>query len=454
MTGAKDEDFARLDLTRDLTDLNEQVASLVTQQRIIVRTVEIGLVVSDVADAIDEISQLAQELGGWVVNTDRSRRHNGSISIRVPATSLDDAVSRLRDSAVDVEFEISTSRDVTDEFVDTTARLTNLEATEGALLKLLDNAVTVEDALAVQRELTRVQEEIERLQGRIKFLEQTAAFSLINIDLRLEPMDMPVDAGLNQTFSVGQVARFRATFQPPEDIDNFTFTWDFGDGTRQIEASRTAPTVEEGTRITATITHIYDDDRDSPYIVVLKMTGTGDAGLAEGEDTIIATVTRIPTIEVFAGESKNVEEGEEVEFVGSFTRPEGLDDLTFKWDFGDGSAPVTGTIDEGVTNAIATYEYPNHRPFPFTATLTIMAKRNAREVEAENTLTVFVKESEGWVIAGWSANDQGKTAVRALSAVGQSVGTFFIWLGIFSPIWIGLGVVGLVVARRRRSSAS
>ena len=98
-----------------------------------------------------------------------------------------------------------------------------------------------------------------------------------------------------------------------------------------MEGSGSAPTTEPGQRVTATVNHVFGDDRDSPYIVQLEMTGTGEAGLVEGSDTLIATVTRIASIEVFAGESRVVEEGEEVEYGGSFTRPEGLWDIQYRW---------------------------------------------------------------------------------------------------------------------------
>ncbi len=264
--GMTEEQWRRLGLDTDSSSV-EEAAALVAQQRIIVRTVDMRLVVQDVSAALDGVSRLAQEVGGWVVTSDRSARHQGSISIRVPATRLDEAVQRLRGMATEVEAEITTSKDVTDEYVDTSARLTNLQATEQALLRLLERAQQVDDALNVQRELTRVQEETERLQGRIKFLEETAAFSLINVTLKLAPVEMSVDAGPDQTVSVGQLARFRASFRPPEGITDFVFTWDFGDGSGPVTLNRTAPTQAQGTRATSTVTHVYGDDRDSPFIV-------------------------------------------------------------------------------------------------------------------------------------------------------------------------------------------
>ncbi len=429
----------------------EGQASLVAQQRIIVRTVDMLIVVADVAHTIDAVAGLAQELGGWVVSSDHSRTHQGFISVRVPAETLDNAVLRLRQLAFDVDSEITTSQDVTDEYVDLKARLKNLQATEEALIRLLERAEKVEDALQVQNELTRIQEDVERLQGRISFLEQTAAFSLINVGLRLAPVDMRVNGGSDQSVSVGEVARFRATFIPPQGIDDFFFTWNFGDGSAQFEGYNTAPTLDGDERVTATITHVYPDDRDSPYIATVNMRGTGEAGVAEGMDTVIVTVTKIPTIEVFAGDNRRVEEGEEFEVSGSFTRPAGLTALAFRWDFGDGSAPVTGRLPEDVTTANATYAYPNYRPMPYTATLTVTAQSAAGEIESSGTIEVHVSESLSWTVGGWNAGDQWKGATRALSGLAQALGTIAIWLVIFSPVWlIGGAIIWILMRRARR----
>ena len=150
-------------------DSTDDQAALVSQRRIIVRTADLSLVVDDVSRAIDEVSRMAESMGGWVVSSDRSTKHSGFVSVRVPAESLEETIDELRELAVEVQSEMTTSKDVTDEYVDTTARLTNMQATQAALIRLLERAEKVEDALKVQNELTRVQEEIERLQGRIKF---------------------------------------------------------------------------------------------------------------------------------------------------------------------------------------------------------------------------------------------------------------------------------------------
>ena len=425
------------------------------QQRIIIRTVDMQLTVSDVPTAVDQVAALAGQSGGWVVNSDRSARHGGHISIRVPAGSLDSAITGLRELALKVESEISTSQDVTDEYVDIQSRLKGLRATEDRLLEIMQQAESVEDALSVQLELSNLQTRIEQMEGRIKYLEQTSAYSLINVHLRASPLALPVDAGPDNTFAVGAAARFRATFRPPEGIENFSWRWDFGDGSRPVEGTATAPTTNTGEQITATVTHTYSDERDSPYIVEFELTGTGESGLAEGSDTFIATVIKTPEIAVFAGESQAVEEGEAVEFSGSFTRPEGLRDFRYRWDFGDGSPAVEGVPPEEETQVTVSHVYPNHRPNEYIVELTVSAESDAGSVETAGYLGVHVRESESLVISGWNLADAGRQAVRALSAVGYGIVTALLWLGVFIPVILAVAaaIYGLVWLRRRRERA-
>jgi hypothetical protein len=82
--------------------------------------------------------------------------------------------------------------------------------------------------------------------------------------------------------------------------------------------------------------------------------------------------------------------------------------------------------------------------------LTVTAKAEGGEIESTGSLSVFVTESASWITTGWDAGAKGKAAVRALSRVGQGLGTISIWLAIFSPAWLALIIVGFVIRRRRR----
>lgn len=155
-------------------------------ERIIVRSGNMSLVVDDVSAARDDITALAEAAGGYVVSSHiwgDEENPSGRLSIRVPEETFESTLSALRDLSVRVENESTESRDVTEEYVDLQARLGNAEATEAQYLALLEKADTVEDTLNIYRALSQIRQEIEQLKGRIQYLEQTAAMSLITINL-------------------------------------------------------------------------------------------------------------------------------------------------------------------------------------------------------------------------------------------------------------------------------
>ena len=176
------------------------VASLVAQQRIIVRTVDLGLVVEDVTAAIEAASNIARDMGGWLVGSEHSQKHRGSVSVRVPANSLDDAIDALRGLAHEVDYEIAHSQDVTDEYVDLKSRMRNLEATEsGAAGAVRQGRKRWKTRSTVQRELAlRAGTGGDNAGSGEAYLEQTSAYSLMNVSLRLAPADMRVDGGGRQ----------------------------------------------------------------------------------------------------------------------------------------------------------------------------------------------------------------------------------------------------------------
>ena len=441
----------------DVFDLDTVQASLVQRQRVIIRTVDMAMVVSDAARAVDEVAAAAREFGGWTVAANRASTHSATVSVRVPAQSLEDAVFAIRRVGVKVVSEKTNSQDVTDEYVDSQSRLASLRATEQSLLQLFERADDVEKALAVQDRLAELQANIETILGRIRLMEETAAFSLINVSVALAPMAMSVDAGGDRTVSAGEAARFQAKFTPPNGIDAFAFTWDFGDHTPEVSGTRHAPTgAAGGEHATATVSHAYASDVDSPYIVRLRISGTGEAGLAEGAATFRTTVKKIPTIEVYAGTNRRVEQGQTAEYTGSFTRSSELSNFRYTWDFGDGSAPIDGLPEPDESRVTVTHVFENFRPQPYPVTFTVRADGDAGEVSGGASFDTRVEESEGLVIAGWSAGKNFKSATRALSAVLQVIGTALIWVLTFSPIWGGaiLAVFGIIRALRWLESES
>lgn len=164
-------------------------------ERMIVRSGDISLVVTDVTRSRDEIARLAVSLDGYVVSSriwGEEQDTRGSISIRVPDEKFEQTLAELRSLAVRVTAESTNSRDITEEYVDLGSRLKNAEATESQYLALLEKAGDVDDILNIYERLSRIRSEIEQLKGRMQYLERTASMSLITAQLEPEATARPL----------------------------------------------------------------------------------------------------------------------------------------------------------------------------------------------------------------------------------------------------------------------
>jgi hypothetical protein len=159
-------------------------------QRLVIKNATVTIQVESVTDAEASLRQRAEQLGGYVVSVQTygsDADMTTTVTFRVPADRFEEALSGVEGLARKVLSRSVSGDDVTEEFVDLESRLRNLEATRTRLLDLLDRATRVEDALQVNQALTDVQGEIEQIQGRMKYLRDSAAFSTITADIRPVP---------------------------------------------------------------------------------------------------------------------------------------------------------------------------------------------------------------------------------------------------------------------------
>jgi hypothetical protein len=160
------------------------------QQRLVIKNASVALEVENVTAAEGQIRASAEQLGGYIVSvqTSGSDEYLSSIvTFRVPAASFEQALAGVEGLARKVLSRSVSGDDVTEEFVDLESRLRNLDATRTRLLDLLNRATRVEDALQVNQALTDVQGQIEQIQGRMNYLQQSAAFSTITANLQPVP---------------------------------------------------------------------------------------------------------------------------------------------------------------------------------------------------------------------------------------------------------------------------
>jgi hypothetical protein len=241
--------------------------------RMIIRTANMQLVVDDVRNTIDEVTDLSENLGGFVVNSSswkEGERVVGQITIRVPSSDFNYAMGILRGMAVEVTSETTSAQDVTEEYVDLEAQLRNLEATEAQLLQLMEKAVKVEDILNVQRELSRVQQDIERVKGRMQYLERTSAMSLIQVSLEQSKLEVSLSAS-QVTVKEGETLRFNSDVGG--GIRPYSYEWDFGDGNTSNDNNPRHEYKSTGSyTVTLTVTGDrgnQDTEKRSDYITVL-----------------------------------------------------------------------------------------------------------------------------------------------------------------------------------------
>ncbi len=160
-------------------------------QRLVIKSADLQLQVTSARDAEANVRALAGRLGGYVVKVETSGADEymtSRVTLRVPAERFDDALAGVQGLAQKVLSRTVSGDDVTEEFVDLQSRLKNLEATRDRLLTFLDKATDVEDALKVNESLSQIQGQIEQLQGRKQFLQQSAALSTITVYLTPVPV--------------------------------------------------------------------------------------------------------------------------------------------------------------------------------------------------------------------------------------------------------------------------
>lgn len=185
-------------------------------ERLVIRNVSMRIEVEDVEASINELRSATDAAGGIVsmlsVSTNEGPVYredygaeysdgaplSGYITVRIPADNLD-AFNEKVSALGKVLSENANQDDVTQQYVDLNARLENLQAREARLRELYDEADTVEDTLAVDRELSAVRGDIESMQAQILYLERQAAMATVTIEL-VEPTPVVSPTGGNWGF--------------------------------------------------------------------------------------------------------------------------------------------------------------------------------------------------------------------------------------------------------------
>jgi len=167
-------------------------ASAAKTTRKVIRNAEMTLEANDEPLVEQKLTALAERLGGFTVSSERHQYTEGEgesfltidVTVRVPAEKFQEFLDQARGFAVRVSGETTSGQDVTEEFIDLEARVRTERALEAQYLEILKEAKNVKDALEVHARLGEVREQIEKAEGRRRFLESQTELSTVKVSIR------------------------------------------------------------------------------------------------------------------------------------------------------------------------------------------------------------------------------------------------------------------------------
>jgi hypothetical protein len=165
-----------------------------TQNRLITKESYLSLVVKNVSSTQKKILEKTEKMGGFMVQSyfdNPQEAASATITVRIPAKKLDQALAEFKKLAVKVVSENLSGTDVTEEYTNIEARLATLYKTKTKFEEIMQKASRIQDILEVQRELINLQGQIDALVGQKQYLEKSAALAKITIYLSTDELTLP-----------------------------------------------------------------------------------------------------------------------------------------------------------------------------------------------------------------------------------------------------------------------
>lgn len=194
--GATEESYGGIGETENNTAMDdagdEEKATQNPDERKVMYSAFVTLEVDDIDSSIKEIEKTVTKEKGYVVEVNFSSNEKsdfGSVTLRIPTESLTSFLEGVEEYSGKVKEKRVVGQDVTEEYVDLTSRLKAKRVVEERLLDLLSRAEKTEDLLKISNDLSIVQEEIEQVMGRMKYLDNKTEYA----EVKMEFIDVSVN---------------------------------------------------------------------------------------------------------------------------------------------------------------------------------------------------------------------------------------------------------------------
>jgi hypothetical protein len=180
---------AATDATRAPADAESPTANITptSPDRYLIRNAALLIEVKDARVSNDSLIASVRAAKGYVSNlqetVDALGARTVTMQVRVPSSLFDSSMQQLAALGKVLSKHVS-AEDVTEEYVDTESTVRNLKRTEARLLEHLNRTGKLSDTLLIEKELTRVRQEVEQREGRLRFLSHRVSFSTIDVTLQ------------------------------------------------------------------------------------------------------------------------------------------------------------------------------------------------------------------------------------------------------------------------------
>ncbi len=169
-----------------LTESDEEIT-----ERMFILNASLSIDVYDLEKSVQKAVEITENAKGYIDQKSKDGEKDASLSLRVPSTALKPVVEKIAKIG-DVTKKYVSSKDVTEQYIDTNARLKNKIILRNKLKKLLDKAKNVKDILAIEKELNRVQSDIDSMQGRMDSLKSKVEFAELDVYFHRKPILGPL----------------------------------------------------------------------------------------------------------------------------------------------------------------------------------------------------------------------------------------------------------------------
>ncbi|MBU5213155.1 MULTISPECIES: DUF4349 domain-containing protein [Heyndrickxia] len=165
----------------------DKQATASSQSRMVIYNATLDMEVKKITQVQEQITQMVKQLGGYIVEQNMSQnteeRKDSSLTIRIPQEQFHSFLNKVKKLGVKTENQNISGQDVTEEYVDLTSRLKAKQLVEKRLTTFMNEAKDTKTLLEISNELAKVQEEIETIQGQMKYLENQTSLSTVTINL-------------------------------------------------------------------------------------------------------------------------------------------------------------------------------------------------------------------------------------------------------------------------------